>query len=92
MSMATVIAIQDAIRRSFENEEVQRLAHMIAQHRHDSDVTDEMYEEGIGMLVSMAAAAVTAEVSEVIIPKDEYEAMVNEYREFTVQFKTEEEE
>jgi hypothetical protein len=94
MSMATIIAVQDAIKESFQEEEVQRLIGMLSYNRHNPDVTDEMYEDGIGMLVSMVAASTTNQLMPIFVPKDEYDQMVNEYRDFTMMFgeNTEEEE
>jgi hypothetical protein len=92
MSMGTVFAVQDAIRTALETEEVHRLAIMLQQHRHSDEVTDSMYEDGISTLVSMVAAATAAEITELLIPKDEYKAMVDEYHSFTVDFNNNEEE
>jgi hypothetical protein len=86
MSMATIIAVQDAIKESFNEDEVQRLAGMLSYNRHNPDVTDEMYEEGIGLLVSMVAACATSKLIPIFVPNDEYEQMVNEYRDFTMMF------
>lgn len=93
MSMATIIAIQDAIKTSFNEDEVQRIAGMLSYNRHNPEVTDEMYEEGVGMLVSMVAASTTSQLVPLFIPKEEYEQMVEEYRTFTMEFEdpTEEE-
>jgi UTP-glucose-1-phosphate uridylyltransferase len=92
MSISTVFEVQEAIKKSHQYDEVQALVQMLAAHRLNTEISEDDYFEGLGMLVSVASAAATNEVVRVFMGDDELELMTNEYQEVVMTFNNIEEE
>jgi hypothetical protein len=82
MSLFKLLQAKDAVQEMYENEEVIRVSKMIYHNRHNTDVSDADYGEGIAMLISIASAVTTHNLMIKHLGEEEYKKAVAELDEF----------